>query len=307
MAKIAIFNQKGGVGKTTCVLNLAGALYRRNAPALMIDMDPQGHLTQIHPSPVNEVHKSMFSYYQDNRPLSELTIEWHDLGSLIPAHRQLSKVDSIFGKGLTVLNRFGAGLDALAKQKIYSNIIIDCCPYMGVLSLSALFTADVVIVPIASDYLSLQGAIKAEKTFTSIEPFLKRPVIRRYLMTKFDRRRNMSSIVHRQAIEAFGEKVLNTLIFENVAIAESPNHQQDIFSFNPQSVGAAAYMSLLDELISQKLVNMPNAVAPGTTAVIDTPAVAQTQSPMHMNNIQVLKPLPIITQPISYSGTLSRH
>jgi chromosome partitioning protein len=254
MAKIAIFNQKGGVGKTTTVLNIAGALYRRNNPALMIDMDPQGHLSNIHPSPANNAANSLFSYYQDNTPLSELVVDWHNLGSLIPAHRQLSKVDSIFGKGPTVLNKFGLGLTTLENKTPYSNVLIDCCPYMGVLSLSALFTADLVIVPIASDFLSLQGALKVEKTLTAIEPFLKRQVNRRYLMTRFDRRRNMSFDVQAQAIDAFGDHVLNTVIFENVATAESPNHKQDIFSFNAHSVGAANYMTLLDELITQNLV-----------------------------------------------------
>jgi chromosome partitioning protein len=267
MAKIAIFNQKGGVGKTTSVLNLAGALYRRNNPALMIDMDPQGHLSQIHPSPINDAGKSLFSYYQDNKPLSELIIDWQNLGSLIPAHRQLSKVDSIFGKGPTVLNKFGAGLTSLETQKALNNVLIDCCPYMGVLSLSALFTADLVIVPIASDFLSLQGAIKVEKTFTAIEPFLKRPVNRRYLITRFDRRRNMSFNVHQQAIEAFGDAVLDTLIFENVATAESPNHKQDIFSFNAQSVGAINYMALLDELIAGNLVNNGSVTGSKNTAL----------------------------------------
>ena len=255
MAKIAIFNQKGGVGKTTSVLNIAGALYQRNNPALMIDMDPQGHLSQIHPSPINDASKSLYSYYLDNTPLSELIVDWHHLGSLIPAHRQLAKVDSIFGKGPTVLNKFGSGLTLLETQNSLSNVLIDCCPYMGVLSLSALFIADLVIVPIASDFLSLQGAMKVEKT---IEPFLKRPVNRRYLMTRFDRRRNMSFKVQAQAIEAFRENILDTLIFENVATAESPNHKQDIFSFNAQSTGAANYMALLDELIAQNLVNTPN-------------------------------------------------
>ena len=262
MAKIAIFNQKGGVGKTTSVLNIAGALHRRNNPALLIDMDPQGHLSQIHPSPINDAGKSLFSYYQDNKPLSELIIEWQNLGTLIPAHRQLAKVDSIFGKGPTVINKFGAGLTSLETQHALSNVLIDCCPYMGVLSLSALFTADLVIVPIASDFLSLQGAIKVEKTFTSIEPFLKRPVNRRYLITRFDRRRNMSFNVHQQAIEAFGDNVLNTLIFENVATAESPNHKQDIFSFNAQSVGAINYMALLDELITENLLNTASLTGP---------------------------------------------
>lgn len=268
MAKIAIFNQKGGVGKTTSVLNIAGALYRKNNPALMIDMDPQGHLSQIHPSSSHDVRKSLFGYYQDNIPLSELIIDWHNLGTLIPAHRQLAKVDSIFGKGPTVLNKFGAGLSALEEQNALCNIIIDCCPYMGVLSMSALFAADLVIVPISSDFLSLQGAIKVEKTFTAIEPFLKRPVIRRYLMTRFDRRRNMSFTVHQHAIEAFGGNVLKTLICENVATAESPNQKQDIFSFNAQSVGAANYMSLLDELITQNLVNQTNATALHTQAYV---------------------------------------
>lgn len=269
MAKIAIFNQKGGVGKTTSILNIAGALYSTNNPALMIDMDPQGHLSYIHPATTNNATHSLFRYYQDNTPLSELVIDWDDLGSLIPAHSQLAKVDSIFGKGPTVLNKFSLGLATLENQTPYSNVLIDCCPYMGVLSLSALFTADLVIVPIASDFLSLQGALKVEKTLTAIEPFLKRAVNRRYLMTRFDRRRNMSYNVQTQAIEAFGENVLKTVIFENVAIAESPNHKQDIFSFNAHSVGAANYMTLLDELITQNLVNIQSSANKESIQTID--------------------------------------
>lgn len=261
MAKIAIFNQKGGVGKTTSILNIAGALFRKGSPALMIDMDPQGHLTQIHPAFTPDLSKHLFSYYQDNVPLNELIIEWQGLGALIPAHRQLAKVDSVFGKGPTVLNKFGMGLQHLETQHAHTNILIDCCPYMGVLSLSALFAADVVIVPISSDFLSLQGAVKVEKTFKAIEPFLKRQVHRRYLMTRFDRRRNMCFRVQTQAMEAFGENLLHTLIFENVAIAESPNQQQDIFSFNPHSVGAANYMALVDELITHHLVSTASMAA----------------------------------------------
>jgi len=256
MTKIAIFNQKGGVGKTTSVLNLAAALYRKGNTALMIDMDPQGHLSQIHPQPINDVSKSLFSYYQDNKPLGELIINWDNIGKLIPAHRQLVKVDSIFGKGPSILNRLGSGLATLEKENIYSNVLIDCCPYLGVLSLSALFTADLVIVPIASDFLSLQGAMKVEKTLAALEPFLKRHINRRYLITRYDKRRNMSSTVREQTIEAFGGNVFNTLIFENVAIAESPNQKQDIFSFNAHSVGAANYNALLDELISLNLVSL---------------------------------------------------
>lgn len=129
------------------------------------------------------------------------------------------------------------------------------------LSLSALFAADLVIVPISSDFLSLQGALKVEKTLNAIEPFLKRPVHRRYLMTRFDRRRNMSHTVRSQAMEAFGNNVLETVIFENVATAESPNHKQDIFSFNAQSLGAINYMALLDEMIVQNLISAHSATS----------------------------------------------
>lgn len=118
MAKIAIFNQKGGVGKTTSVLNIAGALYRRDNPALLVDMDPQGHLSNIHPSPVNNVAKTLFSHYQDNTQLSELIMDWHQIGTLIPAHSQLSKVDSIFGKGPAVLNKLGLALTTLEKNMV---------------------------------------------------------------------------------------------------------------------------------------------------------------------------------------------
>lgn len=97
--------------------------------------------------------------------------------------------------------------------------------------------------------------MKVEKNLNAIEPFLKRPVNRRYLMTRFDRRRNMSHTVRSQAIEAFGKNLLETQIFENVATAESPNHHQDIFSFNAQSIGATNYMALLDELAALNLIS----------------------------------------------------
>lgn len=255
MARIAVFNQKGGVGKSTSVLNLASALYRRNMPPLVVDMDPQGHLTQIHPETINDVGQSLFSFYQDHKPLREILVNWNNVGQLVASHKQLVKVDSNFGKGPVILNRLGLGLAALEKEAFQSNVLIDCCPYLGVLSLSAIFAADLVIIPIASDFLSLQGAIKAERTLRALEPVLKKRVNRRYLFTRYDRRRNMSLKVLHNALDAFGNDVLSTMISENAATAESPHHKKDIFSFSASSTGAKNYNALLDELLAKNLVD----------------------------------------------------
>jgi chromosome partitioning protein len=217
----------------------------------MIDLDPQAHLSSIHcEESSGESRDSIFSHYRDNRPLSEIVREWPGIGNMIAAHAELIKVDSLYGKGPAILNKLNLGLDVLELTTAHQITVIDCCPFLGVLSLNALFAADGVLIPVASDFLSLRGAQQIDKTLKALEPVLKHRLARRYVLTRFDRRRKMSFEIQARMIDAFGEDVCNTVISENVAVAEAPSHHRDVFSYAKSSRGAQDYAALFDELYS---------------------------------------------------------
>ena len=247
MAKIAVFNQKGGVGKTTTTLNLAATLQRRGATPLAIDLDPQAHLSSICNAQVASGDQSIYGFYLDSRPLAALIRPGAGGWPIIPSHLDLAKVDSQFGKGPNVLNRLNSGIvrENLNTQR---PILIDCCPMLGVLSLNAIFAADRVLVPISTDYLAVKGATQIDRTLRALEHVLKKRMPRRYVLTRYDARRKMSAQIFSALREKYGADLCETRIGENVSIAESPALNQDVFVHAPASRGARDYDALAEEL-----------------------------------------------------------
>ena len=275
MAKIAVFNQKGGVGKTTTSLNLSAALARRGYNPLSIDLDPQAHLSYICGSTVANADDSMFGFYQSTKPLTQLIRPATGGWLVIPAHVELSKVDTQFGKGPNILNRLNIGI---VKENLNTGrpIVLDCCPVLGVLSLSAIFASDRVLIPVSTDYLAVHSVFQVEKTLKALEHVLRKRIMRRYLMTRFDGRRKMSHQIYNELRQRLGDEVCHTRITENVGIAESPASKKDVFAHSPDSRGALDYAALLDELVDAGFIERrePEVVAESPVTAFLRPAVA---------------------------------
>lgn len=254
MTIVTIFNQKGGVGKTTTALNLAAALARRERAPYAIDLDPQAQFSSITGIQANSGDDTVLSLFQRNRPLRELMRHAHSGIDVIPSHMELSKVDSLYGKGYNVVNRLNASLRSENLAPDGQILLIDCSPLISVLTLNAIFACQCIIVPISADYLSAQGATQIVKTLNALEPVLKRRINRRFLLTRFDGRRRMAWDVLRKVEEQFGHEVCHTRIAENVSLAESPAFGKTVFDHAPNSRGAHDYDELLEELLATEFI-----------------------------------------------------
>jgi len=247
MAVIAVFNQKGGVGKTTTCLNVTAALNIAQQCPIALDMDPQGHLTLASGAVKAKPDGGMAAFFKHKTQLADLLQETPSGWQIIPASLELAKIDAMFGsdpKAATLL-RQGLRQDLALTG---APILIDCCPMLGVLTLNALLATDRVLIPVSADFLSLQGVYRLDSALNVLESKLNRKFERRIVVTRFDPRRKLAHEIYDKLRERYGALVCEKRISENVALATSPMHSKDVFDFAPQSLGAADYRALTQEL-----------------------------------------------------------
>jgi chromosome partitioning protein len=250
MAVIAIFNQKGGVGKTTTTLNIAAALAMLERRPIIIDLDPQAHVSLamgVRNLPGNVCSSA---FYQHGTPLKELMRPVRSGARLVPGHPDLSKIDAMMGSTPGVAGKLRAGLEeGLAWEE--DPILLDCAPSLGVLSLNALLAADRVLVPVTPDFLAMQGLSRLDLALRVLEQQIKRRIERRVVLTRYDENKTQSRDALATLKQRYSGSLCDNHIPDDPALAESPAHGMDIFAYAPDSAGAQAYRLLTMELLSK--------------------------------------------------------
>lgn len=251
MKTISIFNQKGGVGKTTSVVNLAVSLSKLNKKVLVIDFDPQANTTTGLGFDKNELEKSIYKmFYDEGDNYKDYILKSEEGPYLIASENSLSglEVELVSLDEEERLKMLSQIIEEIKKD--FDIILIDCPPSLGLLSLNALVASDSIIIPIQTEYYALEGVSELLKTYQTIKESIKEDLeIEGVLLCMFDKDTDLSYEVVEEVKSFFKEKVFSTMIPRNIKLAEAPSFGKSVISYDEKSKGARAYLSLAKELV----------------------------------------------------------
>ncbi len=249
---IAVFNQKGGVGKTTTTINVAAALSMKGYRTLIIDSDPQGNASSGLGVDKNNLEKSIYDGLVDGVDLKDIILETEiENLHILPANADLA------GAEIELANR--SGREFRLKKMVagvkshYDYAFIDCPPSLGLLTINALTLADAVLVPIQCEFYALEGVSQLISTIGLVRQSLNKKIaIEGVVLTMFDQRINLSNQVVDEVVTYFKSKVYETMIPRNVRLAEAPSYGQTIFDYAQSSKGSKAYKALANEFLARQ-------------------------------------------------------
>jgi chromosome partitioning protein len=245
---IACTNQKGGVGKTTTVVNLATYLALLGDRVLVIDLDPQGNATSGFGIDRASLGGSIYDALVEERPLAELHVETAIAGlRLVPSSISLAGAEVELAGAAGRERRLGHAIRA--EHDAWDWILIDCPPSLGLLTVNALTGADAVLIPIQCEYYALEGLTQLIATVNLVRDNLNPGLaISGVVLTMFDGRTNLSAEVANEVRRHLGEAVFRTIVPRSVRLSEAPSHGLPIALYRPDSKGAEAYEALAGEL-----------------------------------------------------------
>jgi chromosome partitioning protein len=257
MQIISVINQKGGVGKTTTVINLAAGLAKQEKKVLVIDLDPQGNATTgLGLSNLENSTETIYGVLNGTKTISEVIrkTEFKNL-DIITSNVDLS--------GLEVETADDSMRAFILKRELtsylndsktaYDYVLIDCPPSLSLLTVMALVSSHSLLVPLQTEFFALEGLTQLMKTIERIKvnlnPELK---IRGILLTMFDKRNRLSTQVEKEARDYFNEKVYLTVIPRNVRLSEAPSHGMPVLMYDKSCPGSKSYFNFTDEFINQE-------------------------------------------------------
>jgi chromosome partitioning protein len=242
MKRIAFTNQKGGVGKTTSAINIGAGLTKQGENVLLVDMDPQANLTYSLRNSTQKLDKNVYHVLKGEVKPEEAIIS-HNGFDVLPASIELSGADMEMVNEPARESMLKMALEGLDQ---YDYILVDCPPNLGLLTLNGLTAVSEAFIVLQTEYLALHGLSKLMNLIEVVEKRLNPSLeVTGIICTLYDGRKNLNKEVVQHIKDHFGSKVFNTIIRDNVKLAEAPSHHKTIFEYDAESRGAEDYMALL--------------------------------------------------------------